>query len=67
MQGLYAGKDTRKRFIGKMRVFPGGLSTTFGEQLKLAPMFGVDINAGRGPDQIRFFTGFAIRIRGLTP
>jgi hypothetical protein len=63
--GLYAGKDTRRRFIGKLRIFPSGLSTTFGEQVKLAPMFGVDLNAGRGPDQLRFFTGFAIRIRGL--
>lgn len=67
MQGLYAGHDTRKRFIGKLRIFPSGLSTTFGEQIKMAPMFGVDINAGRGPDQLRFFTGFAVRIKSLEP
>ena len=65
LQGLYAGKDTRNRFVGKLRLFPSGLNTAFGQQVRMTPMFGVDLNAGRGPDQIRFFTGFAIRIRGL--
>lgn len=65
LQGLYKGHDTRKRFIGKLRIFPSGVETTAGRQVRLAPLFGVDLNAGRGPDQIRFFTGFAVRIRGL--
>jgi hypothetical protein len=61
------GDDTTKRFIGKLRVFPNGLNRRFGRQIKAAPMFGVDINAGTGPDHIKFFTGFAINIRGITP
>jgi hypothetical protein len=57
--------DTRKRFVGKLRIFPEGLNTTFGNQISITPMFGVDLNAGNGPDHLRFFTGFAIRLRGV--
>jgi hypothetical protein len=42
-----------------------GLARGFGKQLKMTPMFGVDINASRGPDSLRFFSGFAMSIRGL--
>jgi hypothetical protein len=66
MEGLYEGANTKHRFIGKLRIFPSGVNTTAGRQIQMAPMFGVDLNAGRGPDQVRFFTGFAVRIKGLS-
>ena len=65
LEGLYEGENTKKRFIGRLRIFPEGLNTVFGQQLKLVPMFGVDVNAGTGADQLKFFTGFAVRIKGL--
>ena len=58
--------DTRNRFVAKMRMFPEGLNTNFGRQIKLTPMFGIDLNSGTGPDNLRFFTGFTIRLRGIT-
>lgn len=45
--------DNRDRFIGKLNVFPFGLGKT------RTFMFGVDVNAGRGDDQVRFFIGFS--------
>jgi hypothetical protein len=72
LQGLYERKpgcwtcDTSNRFIGKLRVFPSGLGVSFGQQVKAAPMFGVDLNAGRGEDHIKFFTGFAVAIKGFS-
>lgn len=57
--------DTRNRFIGKLRVFPEGLSFGLGNKVA-TPMFGVELNAGAGPDQIKFFTGVAIRIKGFS-
>ncbi|HEX6184186.1 MAG TPA: hypothetical protein VFZ44_09940, partial [Pyrinomonadaceae bacterium] len=71
LAGLYKGPasckfcDTRHRFIGKLRIFPSGLSRGFGRQIRMAPMFGVEVNAGRGPDHIKFFSGFAMRIKGI--
>ncbi|MBA3239880.1 MAG: hypothetical protein H0T60_01475 [Acidobacteria bacterium] len=62
---LYDGHNTKWRMIGKLRVFPSGLDRSFGRQVEAAPMFGVDLNASRGPDHIKFFTGFAIKIRGF--
>jgi hypothetical protein len=62
---LFKPDDTTKRFIGKLRIFPEGLNTTFGRQIAITPMFGVDLNAGNGPDHLRFFTGFAIRLKGI--
>jgi len=61
----FRANDTSKRFIGKLRIFPEGLKTTFGGQIEGTPMFGVDLNAGTGPDQIKFFTGYAIRIGAI--
>jgi hypothetical protein len=58
---LFKANDTRKRFVAKLRVFPEGL---FGNK-PITPMFGVDLNAGNGPDHLRFFTGFAIRLKGI--
>jgi hypothetical protein len=49
-----------------LRVFPSGLGVSFGQQVKAAPMFGVDLNAGRGEDHLKFFTGFAVAIRGFS-
>ncbi|MDQ3746211.1 MAG: hypothetical protein M3444_17705 [Acidobacteriota bacterium] len=57
--------DSQNRFVGKLRIFPGGLNLGFGRQIVAAPMFGVDLNAGRGPDYLKFFTGFAIKIKGF--
>ncbi len=57
--------DTTKRFVVKLRVFPEGLNATFGRQINITPMFGIDLNAGTGPDNLRFFTGFAIRLKGI--
>ena len=69
LKGLYEGYDTRKRFVGKLRIFPLGLNRAF-NNTPLSPMFGVDLNASRGQDSLRFFTGFAIGInkgfRGAT-
>ncbi len=72
LEGLYERKpgcwtcDTRNRFIGKLRIFPSGLSMGFGRQIQAAPMFGVDLNAGRGEDHLKFFSGFAIAIKGFS-
>lgn len=65
LRNLVPNKDTSKRFIARLRVFPDGLDRGFGRQTRFAPMFGIDINAGRGPDHLRFFTGFAVRLKGL--
>lgn len=71
LAGLYDGPasckfcDTQHRFVGKLRIFPSGLSRGFGRQIRMAPMFGVEVNAGRGPDHIKFFSGFAMRIKGI--
>lgn len=58
-------RKTEHRAIAKLRIFPDGLKVNFGRQINASPMFGIDINAGRGPDYIRFFTGFAIRLKGI--
>jgi hypothetical protein len=71
LAGLYNGPpsckfcDTQHRFSGKLRIFPAGLSRGFGRQIRMTPMFGVEVNAGRGPDHIKFFSGFAMRIKGI--
>jgi hypothetical protein len=62
---IFNVNDTRNRFLAKIRMFPEGLNTTFGRQITLTPMFGFDLNAGNGPDNMRFFTGFAIRLKGI--
>lgn len=65
--GAFIGHhNTQHRFIGKLRIVPAGLSNTFGEQRDFTPIFGVEINAGYGPDQLKFFFGSIIRIKGLT-
>jgi hypothetical protein len=72
LAGLYKGPkscflcDSQNRFIGKLRIFPFGLNRGFGRQIKMAPMFGVEVNAGRGPDHLKFFSGFAMRIKGIS-
>jgi hypothetical protein len=63
--GLVNGHDTRKRFIGKLRVFPTGLNRSFFEKSVAAPMFGVDLNAGRGEDHVKFFVGMTFNISKL--
>lgn len=57
--GLYAGSNTKHRGIGKLRVFPKGLKLGFGG-LDATPVFGVELNAGRGDDFLKFFTGMAM-------
>lgn len=64
MEGFNPGKkgwlnDSRNRFIGKLRIFPQFLDSNPDGDADSSPMFGVEINAGRGPDQIKFFTGVA--------
>src|ERR1043166_4629783 len=64
MAGFNPGKtgflnDSRHRFIGKLRIFPHFLDNEPDGGADSSPMFGVEINAGRGPDQIKFFTGIA--------
>jgi hypothetical protein len=61
-KAVWRVNNTSNRFIGKLRIFPAFLDTRFGEQVAGAPMFGVEVNAGTGPDHIKFFTGYAIRI-----
>lgn len=71
LRGLYNTKegcrlcDSQHRFVGKLRIFPGGLIKGFGRQRIPAPIFGVDLNAGRGDDHVRFFTGLAINLKGF--
>lgn len=65
--GRFTGHhNTQHRFIGKLMIVPQGLSATFGEQREFTPVFGVEVNAGYGPDQLKFFLGSIIRIKGLT-
>jgi hypothetical protein len=72
LRGLYVDStgveryDTRKRFRGQLRIFPLGLARGFGKQTKMTPMFGVDLNASRGPDSLRFFSGFIVNLAALT-
>lgn len=58
---------THHRFIEKVRIFPQGFSVNFGSQIKAVPMFGIDANIGKGPDNIRFFTGFILSLRDFNP
>jgi hypothetical protein len=51
--------NSRNRFVGKLRIFPQFLDSNPDGDADSSPMFGVEINAGRGPDQIKFFTGVA--------
>jgi hypothetical protein len=72
LAGLVPGHDTRNRFVGRLRIFPTGLNLSVGDPNKdsgmsMSPMFGVELNAGRGPDQLKFFTGIAISIRRFKP
>lgn len=57
--------DSRNRFVGKLRIFPMFLDRDPEGTADAAPMFGVEINAGRGPDQIKFFTGIATAFKLL--
>jgi hypothetical protein len=70
LEGLYkdpvTGLDnynTKKRFHARLDIFPTGLARGFGKQVKMTPMFGVDLNASRGADSLRFFSGFAVSIK----
>jgi hypothetical protein len=65
LKGLVPGHRTQNRFVGRLRIFPTGLRLAFGKQVDLAPMFGIDLNAGRGPDQIKFFTGVAVKLKSI--
>jgi hypothetical protein len=73
LAGLVPGHDTRNRFIGRLRIFPTGLNLSLVDPNKessgvsMSPMFGVELNAGRGPDQLKFFTGIAVSIRKFKP
>jgi hypothetical protein len=62
LAGLSPGHNTKHRFIGKLRVFPMGLNRSFFERSIATPMFGVDINAGRGEDHVKFFFGMVFNI-----
>jgi hypothetical protein len=57
--------DSRNRFVGKLRIFPMFLDRDPEGAADASPMFGVEINAGRGPDQIKFFTGIATAFKLL--
>jgi hypothetical protein len=57
--------DTQDRFIGRIRIVPDGLNQDYGKQRAFAPFFGVEVNGGYGPDQIKFYIGSIIRIKGL--
>lgn len=57
--------DSRNRFVGKLRIFPMFLDRAPEGTADASPMFGVEINAGRGPDQIKFFTGIATAFKLL--
>lgn len=57
--------DSRNRFVGKLRIFPMFLDRDPEGTADASPMFGVEINAGRGPDQIKFFTGIATAFKLL--
>lgn len=59
--------NTQNRFVGKLRIIPDGLTYDFGALKSVAPMFGVEVNAGYGPDHIKFFFGTIFRIKGLAP
>jgi hypothetical protein len=54
--------NTKWRGVGKLRVFPFGLNRDFFEHGVVSPMFGIDLNAGKGPDQVRFFVGSVLNI-----
>ena len=57
--------NTKHRFIGKLRVFPQGLGRGFFDHGVAAPMFGVDLNAGKGEDHLKFFVGVAFNVSKL--
>jgi hypothetical protein len=57
--------DSRNRFVGKLRIFPMFLDRDPEGTADASPMLGVEINAGRGPDQIKFFTGIATAFKLL--
>jgi hypothetical protein len=63
LAGFLPEVNTRNRFIAKLRIFPVGLNILRDKQTDLAPMFGVELNGGRGPDQLKFFTGVAVAIK----
>jgi hypothetical protein len=65
LKDLDRDDDTRNRFIGKLRIFPEGLDFDLGNRA-ITPMFGLEVNAGAGPDQVKFFTGFAVRVKGFS-
>lgn len=57
--------NSRNRIVGKLRIFPSFLNVAYdgpGEGDMFSPMFGVELNAGRGPDQLKFFIGGAVGI-----
>jgi hypothetical protein len=63
LSGLVEEGVTPNRFVAKLRVFPSGLDiSATSNATGFSPMFGVELNAGKGPDQIKFFTGVAVSI-----
>jgi hypothetical protein len=63
LAGLAADAVTNNRFVAKLRVFPTGLDiSATNTDGAFAPMFGIELNAGKGPDQLKFFTGVAVAV-----
>ena len=63
LSGLVDEGVTPNRFVAKLRVFPSGLDiSATSNATGFSPMLGVELNAGKGPDQIKFFTGVAVSI-----
>lgn len=62
---LRPSANTKWRGVGKLRVFPTGLNRDFFAHGVATPMFGVDLNAGKGPDQVKFFFGMVFNITKL--
>jgi hypothetical protein len=57
--------STQHRFVGRLRIIPGGLNQDYGGQRTFAPFLGVEVNGGYGPDQVKFYIGSIIRLKGL--
>jgi Putative Ig domain len=57
--------NTQNRFIGRLRIIPDGLNQDYGGQRAFSPFFGVEVNGGYGPDQVKFYIGSMIRLKGL--
>ena len=64
----FTDPSTNRRFVGRLRIFPTGFNVGgegSGNDGNAAPLFGMDLNAGRGPDQLKFFFGAAAALKLL--